>query len=194
MGSGVRKCEEMSLQGYLSVKITLTNFIHLTTSPLRALFSNWDVDGNGVLSIEEVREQLRDLGAGMAAAEEDAEALMLLAMEEEGAHGSTSVGVSGRGDGDLRPPQQVPSGTSVAAGGGVREGIVGKAMPQGISGHNGLGSSSDEDASPSSPDPGAALHKRGITLHEFSRFVRKVSHHMLILPAPWRLLDWKNVE
>ncbi len=87
------------------------------SSGARALFSSMDADGNGVLSVDEVREQLRDLGA----AADDAEALMQLAAEEERAAASDD----GRGE-----------------------------------------------------DGPAA--ERGITLHEFSRFLRKVGRWNII--------------
>ena len=100
----------------------------------KALFSNWDADGNGVLSMEEVKEQLRELGAGVDAAEADAGALMELAMGEEGGGG-------GQGQ------QQVLEAT-----GGARS----ESEPDG--GSRG----------------GSGSRERGITLQEFSRFVRKV--------------------
>ena len=96
----------------------------------RDLFSNWDLDGNGELTLDEVQEQLRELGAGYDA-EADAEALISMARDEE-------VGGSQRGP-------EAPS-------------------------NGGVTSSSDAG----SDDQRAARRRQGITLQEFSRFVKKV--------------------
>lgn len=96
----------------------------------RELFSNWDADGNGELTLEEVQEQLRELGSGYSAAEADAEALILMARDGEGLDTQHGPNISVNGY----------DSTSKASSGSEQQ-----------------------------------QQKRGITLHEFSRFVKKVS-------------------
>ncbi|GAX72693.1 hypothetical protein CEUSTIGMA_g149.t1 [Chlamydomonas eustigma] len=72
----------------------------------KSLFSNWDADGNGVLSVEEVQEQLQELGAGPHVAAADAEALMFFLSEEEH-YSSGRRGDSGDGDGSTDSPKGI---------------------------------------------------------------------------------------
>ena len=135
----------------------------MNCSDCRALFSHWDADGNGVLSIDEVKEQLIGLGAGMAAAEADAEALMLLALDEEWAYNGD---IGRRALRDARGQHENDECLLQMSSSQESQRICDK---ESSDSDQAAGFSPTSSTSSASPNTG-----RGITLHEFSRFVRKV--------------------
>lgn len=82
------------------------------TTAAQALFSNWDQDGNGELSLDELREQLRELGGGQAEAE--AETLMSFLAEEEQISGG-----SGGSSGSAQPTSSTSGSMDDGVNGGA---------------------------------------------------------------------------